>query len=296
MPRSISKTPKRSSVQSKLKVILSNRTGGATEIEKLVIDLFLSIYASPVKTPRRNIRAILQQLRERFSLMANIHALLNYVEYFSEYRDSNRAVKSLKDYRRQISGEREKTVLTAAAKIAHCKSIFTLSNSGIIRKSVLAASKAGWKGEVLIVESRPKKEGAILASILAKAGIPVTLAIDSVMPDLIYRSGAVFLGADAVTQTYFVNKIGSKIAVDYSYEYNKAVFIIVDKSKIISNREYHFSPDQNPTSEITASRKKRLRVENSYFERISPLGRFNYICGHRLIPPSDVKNVLNRKI
>ena len=228
--------------------------------------------------------------------MANIHALLNYVEYFSEYRDSNRAIKSLKDYRRQISEEREKTVLTAAGKIARCKLIFTLSNSGIIRKSILAASKTGWKGEVLIVESRPKKEGAILASILAKAGIPVTLAVDSVMPDLIFRSGAVFLGADAVTQTYFVNKIGSKIAVDYSYEYDKAVFIAVDKSKIISNREYHFSPDQNPTSEITSSRKKRLRVENSYFERISPLGRFNYICGDRLIPPSDVKNVLNRKI
>lgn len=228
--------------------------------------------------------------------MANIHTLLNYVEYYSGYEDSNRAVKSLKDYRRQISEDREKTVLTAAEKIARYKSIFTLSNSGMVRDSILKAKKNDWKGEVLIVESRPKKEGAVLAAVLAKAGIPVTLTVDSMIPDLISRSGAVLLGADAVTQTYFVNKIGSRIAVDYSYEYNKAVFVAADKSKFISNREYRFSPDQNPTSEITASRNKRMRVENSYFEKTSPVGRFNYICGDQLIPPSDVKNVLNRKI
>ena len=160
----------------------------------------------------------------------------------------------------------------------------------------MEAKKRGWNGRVFLAESRPRNEGAILAGALAKAGLPVTLSVDTLIPELIERSKAVFLGADAVTPSYFVNKIGSRIAVEFADRLGKPVYVAGDRGKLISNKDYEFVPDSNPSLEIVRLQDKRLRVENRYFEKIIPSGRFNYICGSRLYKPAEIKNILKRKI
>lgn len=197
-------------------------------------------------------------------------------------------------YRKDIELNRRLTVETAAGQIRRYKSIFTLSSSSMISASIFEAMERGWRGEVRIIESRPKKEGAAFASKLAENGLKSILAVDTLIPEFVEKSGAVFLGADAVTPGYFVNKTGSEIAIEYADKYKKPVFVVFDRSKLISAKIYGYIPDKNPEEEITARKSKNLEIINPYFEKIIPRGRFNYICGDSIIEATKIKKLLNQ--
>ena len=138
-------------------------------------------------------------------------------------------------------------------------------------------------------------EGLIPARKFVKAGLKVTLAVDAAIPQLIKSSGVVFIGADAVTETFLVNKIGSRIALDYAEKYNRLTFVAADRSKFISNRKYKFIPDVNPPDEILKFRSENLTVINSYFEQVRPYGKIKFICGKSTVAPEKVKNLLKRR-
>ncbi len=296
MPRSTSKTPRESSIESNLKAILENRVDGASSIADAVFELFNSIIEDSRRRPIGRMKRASRLIRGRFSQMANVAALLEFVERSIIASTSDDFIITLAEFRKRIDENKKSTIMTTANTLSGYNTIFTLSNSTIIRKAVIFAGKTGWRGTVKIIESRPGNEGVILADMLAKAGISTTLAIDTAMPELIRGSGAVLLGADAVTQTYFVNKIGSQMAIDYARRYNKPVFVATEISKFISNRKYRFAPDENPAMEITRIKRKRLNILNSYFEKVKPAGRFHYICGREVFSPARVKNILKHQL
>lgn len=295
MPKSISKIPKELSPDRKLHSIIEDRTSGATEIEKKVIRLFEEITKKHQKRSNLYFRRSITGLKKRFSAMANISNLLNFVEELLEEKDLDHLCRSITAYRKNIEQNRESTVTEASRKIKSYGSIFTLSGSSLILKAIMEAVKLGWKGDIKIVESRPKNEGARFAKKTARAGIKTVLGIDAAMPDMIEASGAVFLGADAVTQTYFVNKIGSKIALEYAAKFGKPVYVVADRSKLISDKIYQFTPDKNPESEIVSRRIKNLEIVNNYFEKIAPYGKIRFICGNRIIFAPKIKNLLKRR-
>jgi translation initiation factor 2B subunit (eIF-2B alpha/beta/delta family) len=295
LPRSTSKTPRESSVESDLKAILENRADGASSIADAIFDLFNSIIQNSGGRHIAQMKRAIRLIRGRFSQMANIVTLLNFAERSMVALVPDDLIIALTEFRRGIDENRKSTIVTTAAILSGYKMIFTISNSTIVRKAAISARKIGWNGAVKIIESRPGNEGTILAETLAKAGISTMLAVDTVLPELIKGSDAVFLGADAVTQTYFVNKIGSRMAIDYARRYDKPVFVAADIGKFISNRKYRFAPDDNPTTEITGSKRKRLEIVNSYFEKVKPAGRFQYICGRQLFSPAGVKNILKHQ-
>lgn len=292
MPRSISRTPKESSIEPNLKAILENRADGASSIADAIFDLFNSIIQNSDGQHMAQMKRAIRLIRGRFSQMANIVTLLDFAERSMVALGPDDLIKALAEFRRGIDESRKSTIVTTADTLSGYKLIFTLSNSTIIRKAAISARKIGWSGAVKIIESRPGNEGTILAETLAKAGISTVLAVDTVLPELIKGSDAVFLGADAVTQTYFVNKIGSQMAIDYARRYDKPVFVAADIGKFISDRKYRFAPDDNPTTEITGSKRRRLEIVNSYFEKVKPVGRFQYICGREVFSPANVKNIL----
>ena len=295
MPRSTSKTPKESSVEPDLKAILENRVDGASSIADAVLGLFNSIIENSGGRQIAQMKRAIRLIRRRFSQMANVVMMLDFIERSMIADSSDDFILALAEFRKGIDENRKSTVMTTADTLSGYKLIFTLSNSAIIRKAAISARKIGWSGAVKIIESRPGNEGTILAETLAKVGISTMLAVDTVLPEFIKGSDAVFLGADAVTQTYFVNKIGSQMAIDYARRYDKPVFVAADIGKFISNRKYRFAPDDNPTTEITGIKRKRLEIVNSYFEKVKPAGRFHYICGREAFSPAGVKNILKHQ-
>ncbi len=296
MPRSISKTPRGLSANKRLKAIINNRTSGASDIEESVYAWLDRVFSDSKTASSKNISTGISRLRSRFGCMANILNLLDFIEKIPSGTSKSGVLEFIREYENLIETDRRKTIDTTAKKIGRYKSIFTLSNSSVITNAVLEAKKRGWNGTVNIVESRPMNEGLIPARKFAKAGLKVILAVDSAIPRLIENSGAVFIGADAVTQTYFVNKIGSRIALDYAEKYNKPAFVAADRSKFISNRKYKFIPDVNPPDEILKFRSENLTVINSYFEQVRPRGRIKFICGKSTVAPEKVKNLLKQDI
>ena len=227
--------------------------------------------------------------------MANIARLLDFVEKSIIAGVADDPIGALGEIRKGIDENRRWTLITSADIISNYRTIFTLSNSAIIRSALIHAKKTGWNGTARIIESRPGNEGTIQAVELAKAGISAKLAVDTALPGFIRGSGAVILGADAVTQTFFVNKIGSQMALDYARRFNKPVFVATDISKFISKRKYRFVPDENPATEITKTKRKHLQIINNYFEKVRPAGRFHYICGREVFSPAGVKNILKHQ-
>ncbi len=295
MPRFTSKIPGESSIEPNLKVILENRVDGASSIADAVFELFNSIIENPGGRRMGQMNRVSRLIRGRFSQMANVARLLDFVEKSIITGVPDDFIIALAEFRKGIDENRKSTIMMTANTLSRYRTIFTLSNSTIIRKAMISARKTGWSGAVKIIESRPGNEGIILADMLAKAGISTTLAIDTALPELIRGSGAVLLGADAVTQTYFVNKIGSQMAIDYTRRYNKPVFVAADISKFISNGKYRFVPDENPAIEITRIKRGGLKIVNSYFEKVKPAGRFRYICGQEVFSPAGVKNILKHQ-
>ena len=116
------------------------------------------------------------------------------------------------------------------------------------------------------------------------------------MATFIESSGIVILGADCVTESYFVNKIGSSIALDLAGKLGRPAYIIVGKSKIISDKMYKFIADGNPDAEIAAYRNRKINIVNQYFEAVKPTGDFRYIYGDKLLRPNQIARLLRNNI
>jgi len=279
-----------------LKSIINDRTSGAGEIERRIhVFLMSALRINRNKSTGELIDAI-AQIRRRFNAMANIVKILDMVADSVGKKEFNSTRENLAAYRKKIEENRQLTIDTAAAKIRRYETIFTLSYSSAVNRAISGAREGDWQGKVNVAESRPGNEGTMLASDLARMGTPAILAIDANIPELVKTSKAVFLGADAITPTYFVNKIGSAIAMEYAAKYHKPTFVVADISKYISDKKYRFIPDENPAKEIIAGKLKNLTVLNNYFEKITPQGKTQYICGEEIINPADVKNLLKRRL
>ncbi len=224
MRKSISKTPKESSFSNRLQQILHNRTEGAGFIENAATDLILSIINSANPDSKELIINSIDKISDRFAAMANITNLSNFARENIGFYEIGAFELMLKDYINISKILKQITVINCGDLIEKYKTIFTLSNSSMVRESILYAISKGWNGKVLIIESRPKNEGAILASKLAEHNINVELAVDALMPKLIAQSDAVFLGADTITPSFFVNKIGSQSAIDYAVKLGKPCY------------------------------------------------------------------------
>jgi len=266
---------------------------GAAEIEDATFGL-LDFMLKSEAASNELILSSVESIRDRFPLMANIVSLAVFVSQNIKRSDSEKLAARISEYRKEIVLDRLETIKKASENILEFEAILTLSNSTSVREAILKAKASGWEGMVLLTESRPQNEGIVLAGELAKAGINVNLAVDACMPDLLDRSEAIFLGADCVTPTFFVNKVGTAIAVEFAKKARKPVYVVADKAKIISDRDFRFIPDDNPPAEIAKSKLPNFVIVNHYFERVKPSGDLRFISGRQAYSPGEVKNILKR--
>lgn len=283
-PKSISKTHSELSLKRELNNILEIRTEGASAIERAALILARKILDSNRLRLSSKVKLLcdsFDKIHRRFSLMANILNLCNLID--AEINDMGKLPTLLDEYQINVSNHRMKTIAKAAEEISGYNAIFTLSNSSMVREAILLAAKSGWDGKVYIVESRPQNEGILLAKKLAKAEIKVMVGVDLLMEQFIGYSDAVVLGADCVTESYFVNKIGSGIAVGVARQLRKPVYVLADKSKMISQKKFKFIADSNPSDEVSPARSKNIGIVNQYFEIIEPIGNLIYIYGDKQV-------------
>jgi ribose 1,5-bisphosphate isomerase len=158
--------------------------------------------------------------------------------------------------------------------------IFTHCHSTNVINSLIYSKKKGKKFQIYNTETRPLYQGRKTSSELKKAGIKVTMFIDSAgafaieknsKKDKIYVN-KLFLGADALLKEGIVNKIGSGMFAEIANKNNIPVYILADSWKFTKNK---VPIELRDISEVWDNAPKNVKIKNPAFEFVDK----KYISG-----------------
>jgi translation initiation factor eIF-2B subunit delta len=177
-------------------------------------------------------------------------------------------------------------------RIKDNSTILTLSFSASVLSIFKKAKQKKKNFKVIVCESRPLMEGRKLALVLSSWGIEVTLIVDVAMGLFVDEANLILLGADCVTEKFFVNKIGSYPLCLLAREEKVPVYVACEKSKFIPER---FRIKSKPIGggesigEVYKMKMRNLKIENPYFENV-PISLWKkIITEERVLLPSEVK-------
>jgi translation initiation factor 2B subunit (eIF-2B alpha/beta/delta family) len=151
--------------------------------------------------------------------------------------------------------------------------IYTHCHSTNVTNALIYAKKKGKKFEVYNTETRPLFQGRKTAKELKKAGIKVTMFIDSGMDVALSRKqktnrvNKILIGADALLKTGAINKIGSGILSKLAKINKIPLYIVADswkyspKSVKIEERNFHEVWKKIP-------KKSHIKIRNPAFELV----------------------------
>lgn len=253
-----------------------DRTSGATT----VADKFVNhLHERLTKSKNRSHKAVIAGLEKEclkflvdYPAMGNIHSLINVIGLEmdcpekkgldkSEYVE---AVYSQIERWKEDEFEALQVIPKLAAKaIGRSKSILAVSSSELVKQTFLVLKREGVRAVVL--ESRPLREGEKTALSLAKAGIPTTLIVDVAFPSLEKEVDAVLIGADRISNT-LVNKVGSRLLLEWATETKKPVFVVCQTSKFVPPAWCVLPLPSAPSDEVSRLKHPKLEVRNFYFE------------------------------
>jgi translation initiation factor 2B subunit (eIF-2B alpha/beta/delta family) len=109
------------------------------------------------------------------------------------------------------------------------------------------------------------REGEVVATALAEAGVAVTFAVDAAASTLMGECDIVLLGADSIGDLGVVNKIGSAGLVDAAIRQGVPVMVVADETKILPTGFPQHLTDDRPPEEVWRA-PAGVRVWNRYFE------------------------------
>jgi len=132
--------------------------------------------------------------------------------------------ESLK-YRKQIAHLADRFIRTDKVIMLH-------GYSRVINACCLFAAEQGKLFDVVVTEGRPDFSGFRTAKELVKAGIPVTVILDSAVGYYMEKVDAVLLGAEGVVENGgIINKIGSYQIAVVAKVFNKPVYVAAESYK-----------------------------------------------------------------
>ena len=146
--------------------------------------------------------------------------------------------------------------------------IATLSASEAVLAALKVVAAEGRKPHVLVAESRPRLEGRDTARALAKAGIEAWLVADAALPMLLSQASALWIGADAVTDTGVLNKIGSYTAALAAREHGVPAWAIAVRRKLMPVATPALGIAEMPPGEIWDAAPEGVKPRNVYFEMV----------------------------
>ena len=147
--------------------------------------------------------------------------------------------------------------------------IFTHCHSTNVINALIHAKKSGKNFEVYNTETRPMFQGRKTANELRKAGIKVTMFVDSALGIALSKeqgtkkADKIFIGADALLKKGIVNKVGSGIIAKIARMEKIPVFIIADSWKYTPDK---LKLEQRNLNEIWSNVPKNIRIKNPAFE------------------------------
>ncbi|MDZ4226588.1 MAG: hypothetical protein U1B79_00575, partial [Candidatus Pacearchaeota archaeon] len=169
---------------------------GASSVARAALEAYLIL-------PNKNSKKILLDSRPTEPMMVRVLAMAEKYPYG--------------EILKHFSYSQEKINRLVFKLIKNDKIIFTHCHSTNVSKALIYAHKKGKKFEVYTTETRPLYQGRKTAKELRKAGIKVTLLVDSSLGIALSQKqgfkkvSRVLLGADALLKDGIINKVGSEL-------------------------------------------------------------------------------------
>ncbi|MEM0002503.1 MAG: initiation factor 2B, partial [Desulfurococcaceae archaeon] len=168
---------------------------------------------------------------ERPSSMAVLNILRNIASYFVEH-----GLEGLVDHLSKLRSEYDamlwKAADIASRRVTSGEKILTNSNSLAIRRLLKLLKDQGKDVEIYITESKPGKEGILLAEYAESLGFRVYLIVDSAVRFFMKNVNKVFVGAEAIASNgAIVSKVGTSLIALAAHEARKRVFVVAPSMK-----------------------------------------------------------------
>ncbi len=147
--------------------------------------------------------------------------------------------------------------------------IFTHCHSTNVSGALIYSHKKGKKFEVYNTETRPLFQGRKTAKELRRAGIKVTMFVDSALGVALSKEQGtkkvdkVFLGADALLKDGVINKIGSEVICQIAKNQKIPIYIIADSWKFTKSK---VDIEQRNLNEVWNKAPKKIKIKNPAFE------------------------------
>jgi translation initiation factor 2B subunit (eIF-2B alpha/beta/delta family) len=176
---------------------------------------------------------------------------------------SHNVKKALEEYLQEIHHEQELAIGKTLELVGGRQRIVTISASSIIENCL-----QHWERSILIFESRPRNEGAILAQRLSRSGCQVSLAVDAACHLLLKEGDVVLIGADSLTPAGVTNKIGSWHLAMAAQEKNIPVFVVAGREKWWPEPLQEKYIETHDPREVLENTSTGITIINHYFEVI----------------------------
>ncbi len=205
--------------------------------------------------PSKKSKAILLSSRPTEPMMENV---LDMAEKYS-YSD---ILKHFNDAQDKINKNTLKLIKNNDVIFTHCHSTNVVN-------SLIYAKNKGKKFEVYNTETRPLYQGRKTSKQLKKAGIKVTMFIDSALGIALEKQQGtkkvdkIFLGSDALLKTGIINKVGSKLIAQIARINKIPVYIIADSWKFTKTK---VPIEQRGLNEVWDKAPKNIKIKNPAFE------------------------------
>lgn len=227
--------------------------------------------------------------------MGNILNTISFLKSISG-KSQTEIQKAISERVTLYDSARVNTIKRAASLISKFDSIATISYSGLVADSIIRAYNQGWRGVIVIPESRPMNEGKLLAAKLSSAcrKSEIIFITDMMLFSESVNCGSVFIGADLISDTYFVNKIGTGALVSLMPS-SKQLFVVADTGKYYRIDLKRLSIPDRPASEIWQNKPGGIKIVNRYFEPIKPKSNIKFVNEFGVWLTADIKKYLDKR-
>lgn len=160
-----------------------------------------------------------------------------------------------------------------AKKISNGMIVFTHCHSSTVEAILIKAHKQGKKFEVYNTETRPRFQGRITATNLAKAGIKVTHFVDSAGRTAMKHADLFLFGCDAITsEGKIFNKIGTEFLAEFANQSRIPSYSCTNSWKFDPQTLYGFEEkiEQRDPKEVWENPPKGVKIMNPAFEIVEP--------------------------
>ena len=177
--------------------------------------------------------------------------------------------KTYKEILNHFDSAQDKINKSVLKLIRNNNIIFTHCHSTNVINSLIHAKKNKKKFEVYNTETRPLFQGRKTAHKLKKAGITITMFVDSALGIALSKeqgtkkADKVFLGADAITKKGVINKVGSELVAQVAKNNKIPVYIIADSWKFTKEK---VTIEQRELNEVWDRAPKKIKIKNPAFE------------------------------